>query len=122
MKVFAGSAHPDLGQKVAHALHLPLSALEIHVFPDGEKRVRILETIVDEDCIVVQPTAPPVDTNYMEIFFIIDALKRSGAKSVTAVIPYLGYQRQDHIFRGGEAVSLEVIIETLQAVGLTKLI
>lgn len=58
----------------------------------------------------------------MELFFIVDALKRSGAKSVTAVIPYLGYQRQDHVFRTGEAVSLEVIIETLESVGMNKLI
>ncbi len=58
----------------------------------------------------------------MELFFIVDAAKRSGARSVTVVIPYLGYQRQDHIFRSGEAVSLDVVITALQAVGVTKVI
>ncbi len=58
----------------------------------------------------------------MELFFLVDAAKRSGAKSITVVVPYLGYQRQDHLFREGEAVSLEVIIETLEATGINKLI
>lgn len=122
MKVFSGSANTPLAEKIAAKLHLALSPLEIHVFPDGEKRVRILEDVVGEDVIAVQPTNPPVDTNYMELFFIVDALKRSGARSVTVVMPYLGYQRQDHVFRSGEAVSLEVVLKTLEAVGARKLI
>jgi len=65
---------------------------------------------------------PPVDTNYFELFFLADAAKRSGARSVTAVVPYLGYQRQDHVFRDGEAVSLEVIVNTMQSVSIDKVI
>lgn len=122
MKIFSGTANKDLAQKIADALHIPLSPLEIYVFPDEEKRVRVIDKIIDEDCVVVQSTSTPADQNYMELFFIVDAIKRSGAKSVTAVVPYLGYQRQDHIFRDGEAVSLEVIIETLEAVGVNRLI
>ncbi len=122
MKVFAGSSNKLLAERIAKELKIPLSSLEIHIFPDGERRVRVLEKVVDEDCVIVQPTSPPVDQNYMELFFIADAIKRSGAKSVTAVIPYLGYQRQDHIFRDGEAVSLDVIVETLEAVGINKVI
>lgn len=111
-----------LAQKIAKSLGVPLSKLEIFVFADGEKRVRVLDKVVEEECVVVQPTSPPADSNYMELFFIIDALKRSGASSITAVIPYLGYQRQDHIFRDGEAVSLEVVVETLQSTGVSKII
>lgn len=122
MKVFSGSSNKPLAQKIAKELKVALSPLEIHIFPDGEKRIRVFERIVDEHCVVVQPTSTPADQNYMELFFIVDALKRSGAKAVTAVIPYLGYQRQDHIFRDGEAVSLEVVIRTLEAVGMDKLI
>jgi len=122
MKIFSGSSNKSLAQKIATELGLNLSSLEIHVFPDGEKRVRIIEGVVDEDTIVIQTTSPNPSDYYMELFFIIDALKRSGARSVTAVVPYLGYQRQDHVFRTGEAVSLEVIIETLQAVGMDRLI
>jgi ribose-phosphate pyrophosphokinase len=64
----------------------------------------------------------PVDQNYMELFFIIDGLIRSGAQTVTAVIPYLGYQRQDHVFRDGEAVSLDVVIRTLESVGADQVV
>ncbi|MBI2036128.1 ribose-phosphate pyrophosphokinase [Candidatus Microgenomates bacterium] len=122
VKIFAGSANKPLAEKIAHSLSLSISPLEIHIFPDGEKRARVLESVLDEHCVVVQPTAPPVDANYMELFFIVDALKRSGAKSVTVVISYLGYQRQDHVFREGEGVSLEVVVKTLEAAGVDKVI
>lgn len=122
MKIFSGSSNLPLARKIAKELGLKLSKLEIHVFPDGEKRVRVLDKMVGEDCVVVHSTSMPADVNYMELFFIIDALKRSGAEKITAVIPYLGYQRQDHIFRDGEAVSLEVVVETLQSTGVSKII
>lgn len=99
-----------------------LSPVEIFIFPDGERRVRILEDVVEEDTVVVQPTSTPVDSNYMELFFLAEGLKRSGARSVTAVIPYFGYQRQDHIFRDGESVSLEVVIKMLEAIGVDRVI
>lgn len=122
MKIFSGSSNKPLAEKIAKELGLKVSPLEIYVFPDGEKRVRVLDKVVGEDCVVVQPTSMPADENYMELFFIIDSLKRSGASKITAVIPYLGYQRQDHVFRDGEAVSLEVIVETLQSTGVSKII
>jgi ribose-phosphate pyrophosphokinase len=122
VKIFSGSSNKPLAEKVAKKLNLELSPLEIHIFPDGEKRIRVEEKVVDEDCVVIQSAGTPADSNYMELFFIVDALKRSGAKSITAVIPYLGYQRQDHIFRDGEAVSLRVVIEALEKIGATKII
>ncbi len=122
MKIFSGTSNKPLAEKIAKELKIDLSPLEVHIFPDGEKRVRVLSKVVDEDCVIIQSCAPPVDANYMELFFIADALKRNGAKSVTAVISYLGYQRQDHLFREGEAVSLEVVIRTLEAVGVNRLI
>lgn len=122
MKIFSGSSNPQLAKKIAKELEIPLGTVDIFTFADGERRVRVLDKVLEEDCVVVQPTSPPADSNYMELFFIIDALKRSGARSITAVIPYLGYQRQDHVFREGEAVSLEVIVETLQSTGVSKII
>lgn len=122
MKIFSGESNRPLAQKIAKELKTSLSDIEIHVFPDEEKRIRILANVAGQDCIVIQSTSMNSDKNYMELFFITDALKRSGANSITAVIPYLGYQRQDHVFRPGEAVSLEVIIETLEAVGINRII
>jgi ribose-phosphate pyrophosphokinase len=121
MSIFSGSASKELAGKIAKDLGLELSPVEIFVFPDGEKRIRIKENVVGKDCIIVQSASIPPDENYMELFIMIDALKRSGAKSIRTVIPYLGYQRQDHIFRDGEAVSLEVIAEILTRVGMTEL-
>ncbi len=122
MKIFSGNSNKPLAQKVAQGLGIDVSPLEIHIFPDTERRVRVLESVVDVDTVVVQPTNAPVNLNYMELFFIVDALKRSGAKSVTVVIPYLGYQRQDHVFRSGEAVSLEVMAKTLEATGVDRIV
>jgi len=122
MKIFSGSSNKSLAQNLAKELRVEVSLLENFVFPDGERRIRIVEKIVDEKVVVLQSTSTPPDQNYMELFFIVDALKRSGASTVTAVIPYLGYERQDHIFRDGEAVSLEVIIKTLERVGVDKIV
>lgn len=122
MKIFSGTSSKPLAEKIAKNLNIKLSDLEIFVFPDGEKRITILDQVLDEDATVVQSTSNPVDENYMQLFFIVDGLKRSGAKSVTAVIPYLGYQRQDHVFRPGEAVSLQVIVKTLESTGVAKII
>lgn len=122
MKLFSGSSNSSLSLKISKLLHISVSPVDIHIFPDGEKRVRINDNVVGQQTVVVQSTVPPVDNNYMELFFIVDALKRSGAEFVTAVVPYLGYQRQDHVFRDGEAVSLEVVIKTLERVGLDTII
>ena len=122
MKLFSGSANKPLTEAVAKELNQPLSLIDIHIFPDGERRIRIHDTVVGKRTAVIQSASTPVDTNYMELFFIVDALKRSGADSVTAVIPYFGYQRQDHIFRDGEAVSLEVVIKIVESVGVDKVV
>ncbi|MBU3978646.1 ribose-phosphate pyrophosphokinase [Patescibacteria group bacterium] len=122
MKIFSGSSNKPLAKKIGKAFGQKLSPLEIYIFSDGERRVRVEEHIVGAEAVIVQSTSTPVDQNYMELFFIADAVQRSGAKSTTAVVPYLGYQRQDHIFRDGEAVSLEVVVKTLEAVGINWLI
>jgi ribose-phosphate pyrophosphokinase len=121
MLIFSGSSNKPLAEKIARLLDKKVSPAEIFVFPDGEKRIRIKEKALGEDCVIVQSASIPPDENYMELFIMIDALKRSGARSVKTLIPYLGYQRQDHIFREGEAVSLEVIAEILTSVGMTEL-
>lgn len=122
MKIFSGSSNTPLAEKIAQAVQTELSPIETMIFPDGERRVKLEIPVLEEDTIVIQSTNTPVDQNYIELFFIIDALKRSGAKSVTAVIPYLGYQRQDHVFREGEVVSLDVMIRFLESLKVDKVI
>lgn len=121
MKIFSGTSNKPLAEKIAKNLGLKLSDLEVFIFPDGEKRIRILDKVLDEEAVVVQSASSPTDENYMQLFFIIDALKRSGAKSITAVIPYFGYQRQDHMFREGEAVSVKVVAQILENLGIEHL-
>lgn len=121
MKVFSGSASKHLALKVAKELKESVSPVEIFTFPDLEKRIRIAEKVLGEECLIIQSIGIPPDENYMELFIMIDALKRSGAKKVSLLMPYLGYQRQDHIFRDGEAVSLEVIAKILASVGADQI-
>ncbi len=95
--------------------------MEIHKFPDGEKRVRVPD-VLEDDVVLIQSTGIPVDENYMELFLILDSLKRSGARSITLVAPYFGYQRQDHMFREGEDVSFKVIVQILESLKVDKVI
>ncbi len=122
MKIFSGSSNKPLAEKVVAALDLQISPMEIFIFPDGERRIQIQERVVDEHVVVIQSTNTPVDQHYVELFLILDALKRSGATSITVVMPYMGYMRQDHVFRDGEAVSLEVIIKILETLRVDRFI
>ena len=123
LKLFSGSTNKALSEKIAGRGQIRLGELEIHKFPDGETRVRVENSVVDENVWVLQSrSSDSPDSSYMELFFIVDGLKRSGAASVGCIIPYLSYQRQDHVFRTGEAVSLEVIIKTLERIGADKII
>lgn len=122
MKLFSGVSNKPLAEEISRYLDITLSPVEIFLFPDGERRVRLEESVLDEDVVILQSTSTPVDHNYMELFFLIDSAKRSGAKTITVVMPYFGYQRQDHVFRTGEAVSLDVVIKIFESLGVNKVI
>lgn len=122
MLIFSGTSNHALAKKIAQNLGEKLSDLEIFKFPDKEVRVRVLENVLDKQSIVVESTGVHPNHYYMQLFFILDAIKRSGGSEVTLVIPYLGYQRQDHIFRSGEAVSLEVIVNLLKTMKVDRVI
>lgn len=122
MKIFSSTANQPLAEKIAKRLDLPLSSIETHVFPDGERRVKIEGDVSSTPCVVVAPTSPPVDNNIIELCLILDALKNAGATKITAIVPYLGYQRQDHIFRTGEGRSLEVVIKMIEACGADAIV
>ncbi len=122
MVLFSGTTHPKLSKEVAKLLHLPLGKTEVVRFDNSEARVRILEDVRDKKVAIIQPTSNPTNHSLMQLFFFCDALKREGAKDITAVIPYFGYARQNIQHRPGEAVSAHVVIDLLEHLGFTRII
>src|SRR4051812_31912686 len=95
LKVFSGSAHPELAREIAAFLGVPVGQARLRRFPDSEVSFQIDENIRGTDVFIVQPTCSPVDEHIMEMLVMIDAFRRSSAARITAVGPYYGYARQD---------------------------
>ena len=95
MMVFTGNANPQLARAVCGYLDLPLGKAIVEQFSDGEIQVEIMENVRGRDVFIVQPTCKPTNDNLMELLVLIDALRRSSAARITAVVPYFGYSRQD---------------------------
>ena len=95
LKIFTGTAHPELARLIADYIGIPLGEAQVKAFPDGETSVRILENIRGRDVFIVQPTCPPVNHNLMELLVLVDAARRASAARITAVMPFFGYARQD---------------------------
>ena len=91
LAIFAGNANPDLAKQVARQLGTSVGRALVGSFSDGEVNVEILENVRGQDVYVIQPTCAPAEKNLMELLVMIDALKRSSADRVTAVLPYFGY-------------------------------
>lgn len=117
MLVVAGSASPKLAARVARQLKCQLIKPELKRFPDGELYARILADVKGENVVVIQSTRYPPNSNYMELFLLLDAVRDLGAKKITAVIPYLAYARQNKRFKEGEAVSLRTVAKLIESVG-----
>ncbi|MCX8151267.1 MAG: ribose-phosphate diphosphokinase [Candidatus Bathyarchaeota archaeon] len=122
MKVIAGPASTELGEKVAQLTGFQKVNVASRVFPDGESYVRLEGEVRNEHVVIVQTTCAPQDSRLMQLAFLVNAAKRHGARKVTAVVPYLAYARQDKIFLSGETVSIEVVASMLHAAGLDQLI
>ena len=95
MKIFSGSANVELARNIAKSIKMPLGEIMVSRFSEGEIRIKINEDVRGRDVFLIQPTCPPVDRHLMELLLMIDALKRSSAQRITAVLPYYGYARQD---------------------------
>lgn len=121
IKLFSGSAHPSLSQEVAKLLKIPLSKSEVVRFANSEVRVRIIDSVKNETCVIIQPTSNPTDFNLMELFLFCDSFRRLEAKKVIGFIPYFGYARQDIQHRTGECVSVNVVIKFLEDIGFFKI-
>ncbi len=107
--IFTGNANPKLAQDIATSLGMRLANAEVNKFPDGEIDVKVHEDVRGADCFIVQPTCPPVNENLMELFIILDALRRASAGRVTAVVPYYGYARKERKTQPREPISAKLI-------------
>ena len=121
--IFTGSSNPQLALKVAENLDAKLGAIQVGTFSDGEINVEINENVRGKDTFVIQSTNFPAEKNLMELILIIDALKRASVKSITAVIPYFGYSRQDRRVRSARVpISAKVVADMLTNAGVTRII
>lgn len=121
MLFFYGSSNEKLALEVAQKANIPVGKMEITRFDDSEIKPRILSNVRDQNIIVFQSTSNPVNESLMELFLIVDALKRSSAAKITAVIPYYGYARQNQQHLPGEPVSAHVISKFIETIGIDEL-
>ncbi len=122
LRVFAGSANPELAGDICTSLGIELGQLSLSRFSDGEIQVQINENVRGMDVFVVQPTCTPVDQHLMELLLLLDALRRASAKRITAVLPYYGYSRQDRKDRPRVPISAKVVANLLVAAGADRLL
>ncbi len=123
MMVFTGNAHPDLARHIAGNLRLPLGKATVGRFSDGEVMVEIDENVRGKDVFIIQPTCKPSNRNLMELLVMTDALKRASAERITAVVPYLGYSRQDRRVRSARVpIAAKVVANMLQSAGVDRLL
>ena len=122
MKILAGNANPNLAKRIAEYLRLPLCAVEISRFPDGETFVKIQENIRGGDIFIVQPICSPPNENLMELLIMIDAVKRASAARITAVLPFYGYGRQDRKDQPRVPITAKLVANLLVAAGANRVL
>ena len=122
MCIFAGSANRPLAQAVAHRLGFPLSAVSITSLPDSEVHVQVNEVVRQKDVFIVQPCSAPVNDHLIELLLLVDACRRASAHSITVVVPYFPYARQERMARGREAISARVVASMLEMMGAGRII
>ncbi|MGF1525668.1 MAG: ribose-phosphate pyrophosphokinase [Candidatus Competibacterales bacterium] len=123
MMVFTGNAHLQLSESIVQHLNLPMGSALVSRFSDGEVRVEIHDNVRGRDVFVVQPTCSPPNDNLMELLIITDALRRSSAVRITAVMPYFGYSRQDRRPRSARVpISAKVVANMITTVGVDRVL
>ena len=121
-KLFSGSANMEFAKKVGEYLGMSVSDAILNKFSDGEISVQITESVRGQDVFIIQPTCAPTNDNLMELLIMIDALKRSSAKSINAVIPYYGYARQDRKAAPRVPISAKLVADLLEAAGIHRIV
>jgi ribose-phosphate pyrophosphokinase len=122
IKLFSGGANRSLSMAVASHLGRPLAKLKLDRFSDGEIRVQVMESVRGQDVFVMQSLCSPVNDNLMELLIIIDALKRSSASHITAMVPYYGYARQDRQAAPRSPITAKLVADLLTAAGASRVI
>ena len=121
--IFAGNANPELASSMAEQINIPLGDADVGVFSDGEVAVDIQENVRGKDVFIVQSTCQPTNNNLMELLVMADALRRSSAGRITAVIPYFGYARQDRRVRSARVpITAKVVADMITAVGIDRVV
>jgi ribose-phosphate pyrophosphokinase len=120
--IFSGTANPELSNEIVKYLDVPLCKATINRFSDGEINVQIAESVRGKDVFIIQPTCAPANDNLMELLVMTDALKRSSAKSITAVTPYYGYARQDRKAAPRVPISAKLVANLFETAGITRMV
>lgn len=120
--LIAGNSNPELAVRIAEYLKVDLISRKLNKFSDGEIQVEVQENIRQKHVYLIQSTCNPVNDNLMELLFLVDACKRASAKSITAVLPYFGYARQDKKVKPRVPISAKVVADLLYAVGVKRII
>ncbi len=122
LKVFSGSAHPELAREISAFLGVSMGQSRLRRFPDSEVSFQIDENIRGTDVFIVQPTSNPVDQHLVELLIMIDAFRRSSAARITAVVPYYGYARQDRKDKPRVPISAKLVANVLSAAGTNRVL
>jgi ribose-phosphate pyrophosphokinase len=122
LQIFAGSSHPELAAEIAQVLNIPLGQSTTTYLPDGEIHVRIDEVVRGKDVFLLQTGSSPVNDHVMETLLYLDAFRRASVNTVTLVMPYYPYARQERMSRGREAISARVMADLLQSQGVNRVI
>lgn len=122
MKVFSGTANEPLARAICAYIGIELGRATIRPFPDGETFVKIEENVRGQDVFVVQPTSPPTNHNLMELFIMMDALRRASAQRITAVVPFYGYARQDRKDQPRVPITAKLVANLMVAAGANRLL
>jgi len=120
--IFSGNANPELARSICNYLNLSVSKALVSRFSEGEIRVKIDENVRGKDVFVVQPTCPPPNENLMELLIMIDALKRSSAQRITAVMPYFGYARQDRKDQPRVPITAKLVANLITTAGANRVL
>jgi ribose-phosphate pyrophosphokinase len=123
MMIFTGNANPELALKISNHLQIPIGQATVGTFSDGETMVEILENVRGKDVFVLQSTCAPTNNNLMELLIMADALRRSSAARITAVVPYFGYARQDRRVRSARVpITAKVVADMMASVGICRVL